>query len=51
MSDPQKYNSVLLGKANDEYCEWILKDTSWGGEIELMILAEYYNCEICAISI
>lgn len=51
MSDPEKYTEVLLGKSNDKYCEWILKDTSWGGEIELMILSEYYKCEICAISI
>ena len=28
-----------------------MKDTSWGGEIELMIFANHYKTQICAINI
>ena len=50
-SDPQKYDHLLLEKSNEDYCKWILKDTSWGGAIELDILSKHYNIEICAIDI
>ncbi|KAI4460344.1 hiv-induced protein-7-like protease [Holotrichia oblita] len=37
---------VLNGKSTEEYCRWIQDDTSWGGAIELSILANYYGVEI-----
>lgn len=48
LSDPDEYNEAVLGKSNSEYSKWILKDTSWGGGIELAILSDYYQAEISA---
>jgi len=28
-----------------------MKDSSWGGEIELSILSDYYECQFCVFSI
>ena len=43
---PDLYNGAVLGKPNDEYCQWILKGESWGGAIEISILTKYYSIEI-----
>ena len=37
--DPEEYTEAFLGKPNAEYCAWILNPQSWGGAIELSILA------------
>lgn len=50
LSNPEEYEG-LLEKSPQEYSQWIMKDTSWGGEPELIILAKHYNIEICAISV
>ena len=31
LSDPGKYNTALLGRNNQEYVDWLLKEESWGG--------------------
>ncbi|CAK9020597.1 unnamed protein product [Durusdinium trenchii] len=46
--DPERFSEAFLAKPNEEYCSWILKDQSWGGAIELSILAEHFQCEIAA---
>jgi len=51
MSDPENYNEIFLGKTPSEYCEWIMQNSSWGGAIELSILAKAFSLEICAVSI
>ncbi|GAA0150565.1 cysteine protease [Lithospermum erythrorhizon] len=51
VSDPEKYSEAILGKANEEYCAWILNPEKWGGAIELSILADYYGREIAAYDI
>lgn len=51
MCDPDRFSTVFLGKTPDEYSAWIQSDTSWGGAIELSILAEIYGTEIAAIDI
>lgn len=51
LSNPDKYNSAFLGKSTVDYSVWIQCDTSWGGGIELSILSEIFQCEICAIDI
>ena len=50
-SDPELYNETMLGKSNEEYCNWIKLETSWGGGIELSIISKYYAVEIAAVSI
>lgn len=44
--DPDTFSDAILGKSTQEYCKWIQDDTSWGGAIELSILANYYGVEI-----
>lgn len=50
-SNPTEYTTVVLGKKPDEYCQWIQNEDSWGGAIELKILSEYFNIEICSIDV
>lgn len=47
-TDP-KYDELRLGMPVEEYCQWILRDTSWGGEVEIMILAELNGVQISVI--
>ena len=44
--DPFKYNAAILGRENSDYRKWILNPDSWGGAIEVQILAEYFGVEI-----
>ncbi|KAJ5930737.1 hypothetical protein N7466_006230 [Penicillium verhagenii] len=50
-SNPTEYSAAILGKKPDEYCQWIQHSDSWGGAIELKILSEYFNIEICSIDV
>lgn len=50
-ADPVKYTKVVLEKDPDKYCQWIQKEESWGGAIEMDILAKHYNVEICSIDV
>jgi len=51
MSDPMKYNEAVLERQNKDYVQWIQKDESWGGAIELEIFSKYYEVEIGAVDI
>ncbi|KAJ5219803.1 hypothetical protein N7468_009007 [Penicillium chermesinum] len=50
-SNPVEYSAAILGKNPDDYCQWIQNEDSWGGAIELKILSEYFNIEICSIDV
>eukprot|EP00798_Chlamydomonas_sp_ICE-L_P014393 gene14393-20395_t len=50
-SDPDSYSTAFLGMSNDEYCGWITQRHTWGGGIELAILAKHYGREINAWNI
>lgn len=50
-NNPERFDSCALGKSLQEYIYWIRDPMSWGGEIELIILSEYFNVEICVISV
>eukprot|EP00210_Caulerpa_lentillifera_P003357 g3203.t1 len=50
-SDPIQYNEGVLGRPNHDYCEWILNPLHWGGEIELLILSQYYRRQIAAYDV
>lgn len=41
----------MLGRSPDEYVRVITSKDSWGGAIELSILASYYNTEIASIDV
>jgi ubiquitin thioesterase OTU1 len=50
MSDQESF-TPLLDKPLDEYCEWIMKNTSWGGGVELYILSTYFETQMAVINI
>lgn len=50
-SDPEQYCEAILAKPNKDYCEWILKSSSWGGGIELSILSQFYGMEIAVVDV
>ncbi|KAL0088463.1 hypothetical protein F4703DRAFT_1846275 [Phycomyces blakesleeanus] len=49
--DPITYDDVTLGKPREQYIEWIQKDASWGGAIELSIFSKYFSIEIDSIDV
>ncbi|CUM62498.1 uncharacterized protein PRCAT00000048001 [Priceomyces carsonii] len=49
--NPDVYNEIVLGKSPEEYSTWIEKKNSWGGAIELGILASELNIRIDCLDI
>ncbi|KAF2704152.1 OTU-domain-containing protein [Pleomassaria siparia CBS 279.74] len=50
-ADPERFNEAVLQQAPDKYCEWISYSDSWGGGIELSILSQEFDVEICSINV
>lgn len=50
-ADPELYNEAILQRKPDEYCQWISYSDSWGGGIELSILSQEFDIEICSINV
>ena len=48
--DPEA-RAVLLGSPVDEYAEWIQKPHNWGGEHEIIALANHFRRRICVVSV
>ena len=49
-ANPVKYTKAVLdNKEPDDYCGWIEEEDSWGGQIELDILSQYFDLEIYSI--
>lgn len=51
LANPEKFTTALLGQPPAHYASWILQPSSWGGAVELMILAFVYQTEIIALDI
>ncbi|KAM6500396.1 hypothetical protein JOM56_003410 [Amanita muscaria] len=49
--DLQTYNEAILGMPPDQYITIIRKPSTWGGAIELTILAAHFNTEIASIDV
>ncbi|KAI9443667.1 OTU-domain-containing protein [Lactarius psammicola] len=49
--DPETWSDAILGRPRDEYIRIILSPNSWGGAIELAILAAHYRTEIASIDV
>lgn len=45
-NNPLTYDEIVLGRPPEKYCEWIEKSESWGGAIELGILADFLGVRI-----
>lgn len=50
-ADTDRYNEIVLEKPPNEYCRWIQTENSWGGAIEIQIIAEAFGLEIHAINV
>ncbi|KIY67551.1 OTU-domain-containing protein [Cylindrobasidium torrendii FP15055 ss-10] len=49
--DTETFNEAILGRPVDEYISIIQKPQTWGGAIELTILANHYSTEIASIDV
>ncbi|KAI9886652.1 MAG: hypothetical protein M1823_001566 [Watsoniomyces obsoletus] len=49
--EPDIYTAVVLEQSPDEYCKWIQTEYSWGGAIEMNILSQHFEVEICSIDV
>ncbi|OCK84393.1 OTU-domain-containing protein [Lepidopterella palustris CBS 459.81] len=49
--DPETYTAAVLDKAPDDYCRWIQHPDSWGGAIEIGIIARYFGVEVSSINV
>eukprot|EP00758_Cryptobia_borreli_P001409 Tbor_TRINITY_DN2219_c0_g1::TRINITY_DN2219_c0_g1_i1::g.2762::m.2762/K13719/OTU1, YOD1; ubiquitin thioesterase OTU1 len=45
------FTTDLLGQRNENYVRWISQPTSWGGQIELIILSFLYQVEIVSLDL
>ncbi|KAI2777878.1 OTU-domain-containing protein [Daldinia loculata] len=50
-ANPGKYSAVILGQQPESYCANMLRPDTWGGEIELAIISEVFELEICVIDV
>lgn len=50
-ANPDVYTSVVLEKNPNDYCEWIMLPTTWGGGIELSILSKCFQIRIGVVDI
>lgn len=51
-ANPDKYTKAILdNKDPDAYCRWIQTEDAWGGQIELDILSQQFDIEICSIDV
>ncbi|KAK3698034.1 ubiquitin-specific protease otu1 [Vermiconidia calcicola] len=50
-ANPDLYTKGMLEKEPSAYCQWIQREDSWGGGIELSILSQHFNVEICSINV
>uniref|UniRef100_K3X230 Ubiquitin thioesterase OTU n=1 Tax=Globisporangium ultimum (strain ATCC 200006 / CBS 805.95 / DAOM BR144) TaxID=431595 RepID=K3X230_GLOUD len=51
LANPDMYSDVFLGRPVYEYCAWIQDEKSWGGEIEVSILSQYYKVEMVVFDV
>ena len=50
-ANPDLYTKGMLEKEPSAYCKWIQREDSWGGGIELSILSQHFNIEICSMNV
>ncbi|KAI9723735.1 MAG: hypothetical protein M1812_001035 [Candelaria pacifica] len=50
-AEPSTYPEVVLEQKPDEYCKWIQTEDAWGGGIELSILSQHFDIEICSVDV
>lgn len=48
---PDQFTEVYLGKPPEEYVRWIKITHNYGGEAEILILAQHFQVNICVVTI
>jgi ubiquitin thioesterase OTU1 len=51
LSNPEIYNAAILEKDPDKYCDWIMRNDTWGGGIELSILSKLLDITLAVADI
>ena len=51
VADPIAWSAAVLGVEPAVYRERIIKETTWGGAIELAVLSEVYQIEIDSVDV
>jgi ubiquitin thioesterase OTU1 len=51
LSNPDIYNSAILEKDPDQYSDWIMRNDTWGGGIELSVLTKLLNIKLAVSDI
>jgi len=47
---PANYTALVLDRPREEYISWILNAATYGGELEIVILAQFKQVDICIVS-
>ncbi|SCV02265.1 LAMI_0G17392g1_1 [Lachancea mirantina] len=47
----EEFSDAILGRPNDEYVKWILKNSSWGGGIEIAIISKISSIGIYVLDV
>ncbi|KAI9703972.1 MAG: ubiquitin-specific protease otu1 [Bogoriella megaspora] len=50
-TNPDLYGEAVLQQKPDDYCRWIQTEYAWGGGIELSILSQHFDIEVCSINV
>ena len=50
-AQPELYSEAVLQKSPDAYCRWIQSADAWGGGIEMGILSQVFDVEICSVNV
>ncbi|MBE7180143.1 MAG: hypothetical protein INR71_02860 [Terriglobus roseus] len=50
-ANPELYNEAVLQKSPDAYCKWIQREDSWGGGIEIGLIAQAFGVEVASINV
>ena len=48
---PDIFTDAVLDQPRNQYLQWLQKDDSWGGAIELRALSLIFKCEICVFDL
>lgn len=51
MAHPAQYSKVILGDEPARYTSRMKQSDTWGGAIELSILSDIYDIQICSIDV
>lgn len=51
VASPHEYSEVMLGMAPETYCKRMRQPATWGGAIELAILAQHFATELIAVDV